>query len=237
MDYFEGDRALSESTELGGEFNASGDFPGGGTPVFRSKRADLPIDVRAMQGVWLLLGSLGVFFFSSIILYVVYIALRLQSERAITQRLVLPWSFIPSTLLLVGVSVCLELGLRAARRDRHRLVKKLVVAACAMGIGFLFVQSDGMNRLLIGLADAPTRNESAYGYTFILAFLHAAHVVGGVVGLWWTARNALADRYDHERTVGLWFCTLYWHFLDIVWVLLLVSFWIALVLVNGRIGS
>jgi cytochrome c oxidase subunit 3 len=106
-----------------------------------------------------------------------------------------------------------------------------------MGIGFLFVQSDGMNRLLIGLADAPTRNESAYGYTFILAFLHAAHVVGGVIGLWWTARNALADRYDHERTIGLRFCAVYWHFLDIVWLLLLVSFWIALTLVNGRIGN
>lgn len=228
---------MSESIETGGEFSASGDVPGGSSQVLRARRADLPIDVRAMQGVWLLLGSLGVFFFASILLYVVYIALRLQSDRAITQRLVLPWSFLPSTVLLVGVSVCLELGLRAARRDRHRVVKKLVAAACAMGIGFLFVQSDGMNRLLIGLADAPTRNESAYGYTFILAFLHAAHVVGGVVGLWWTARNALADRYDHERTVGLWFCTLYWHFLDIVWLMLLVSFWIALVLVNGRIGA
>ncbi len=203
----------------------------------RSRRQDLPVDARAMQGVWLLIGSLGVFFFASILLYVVYIAMRLQSERAITQRLILPWSFLPSTLLLIGVSVCLEWGLRAARRDRHVQVRRLVVAACVMGIGFLFVQSDGMNRLLIGLADAPTRNESAYGYTFILAFLHAAHVVGGVIGLWWTARNALADRYDHERTIGLRFCAVYWHFLDIVWLLLLVSFWIALTLVNGRIGN
>ncbi|MEK0424263.1 MAG: Cytochrome c oxidase polypeptide [Planctomycetota bacterium] len=160
--------------------------------------------------------------------------MRVQSQHAITQRMSLPWSFIPSTLLLIGVSLFLELAYRAAKRDRLLRVKQMAIGACIMGIGFLFIQSDGMKRLLDGLADAPTRNESAYGYTFILVFLHAAHVVGGAIGLWWTARNALANRYDHERNIGLKVCTLYWHFLDIVWVLLLISFWIALVLVNAK---
>lgn len=194
----------------------------------------LPTDARATQGIWLFIGSLAVFFVSSILLYVVYIAMRVQSDHAITQRMTLPWSFIPSTLFLAGVSVCLELAYRAAKRDRLLRVKQMAIGACIMGIGFLFIQSDGMKRLLDGLADAPTRNESAYGYTFILVFLHAAHVVGGAIGLWWTARNALANRYDHERNIGLKVCTLYWHFLDIVWLLLLVSFWIALVLVNAK---
>lgn len=200
-----------------------------------SRPQTLPADARAMQGVWLLLASLGVFFFSSILLYVVYVYMRVNSDRAITQRFELPWSFLPSTLLLIGVSVCLELAYRSAKRDRFQSVKRLTVAACVMGIGFLFVQSDGMKRLLDGLSDAPTRNESAYGYTFVLAFLHAAHVVGGVIGLWWTARNAIGNRYDHERSFGLRFCTLYWHFLDAVWVILIISFWIALSLVNAQI--
>lgn len=200
-----------------------------------AKPQALPVDARAMQGVWLLLVSLGVFFFSSILLYVVYVYLRVEGEHSITQRFDLPWSFLPSTLLLIGVSVCLEMAYRGAKRDRFEAVQKLTIAACVMGIGFLFVQSDGMKRLLDGLADAPTRSESAYGYTFVLAFLHAAHVVGGVVGLWWTARNALRHRYDHERSFGLKFCTLYWHFLDIVWLILILSFWIALRLVNAQI--
>jgi cytochrome c oxidase subunit 3 len=194
----------------------------------------LPADVRASQGIWLLIGSLAVFFVSSILLYVIYIAMRVQSDHSITQRMTLPWSFIPSTVLLIGVSVCLELAYRAARKDQLAVVKRMAIGACAMGIGFLFIQSDGMKRLLDGLADAPTRNESAYGYTFILVFLHAAHVVGGAIALWWTARNALANRYDHERNIGLKVCTLYWHFLDVVWFFLLISFWIAVVLVNSK---
>ncbi|MCE2801374.1 MAG: cytochrome c oxidase subunit 3 [Planctomycetaceae bacterium] len=206
----------------------------GSQPPSSGRSSVLPSDARATQGIWLFIGSLAVFFISSILLYVVYIAMRVQSQHAITQRMSLPWSFIPSTLLLVGVSLFLELAYRAAKRDRLLRVKQMAIGACVMGIGFLFIQSDGMKRLLDGLADAPTRNESAYGYTFILVFLHAAHVVGGAIGLWWTARNALANRYDHERNIGLKVCTLYWHFLDIVWVLLLISFWIALVLVNAK---
>jgi cytochrome c oxidase subunit 3 len=199
-----------------------------------SKPQSLPVDARAQQGIWLLLASLGIFFFASILLYVVYVYMRVTSDSGFTQRFTLPWSFLPSTLLLLGVSICLELAYRGARRDRFGHVKAYTVTACVMGLGFLAVQSDGMKRLLDGLADSPTRNESAYGYTFVLAFLHAAHVVGGMIGLWWTARNAMRNAYDHERSIGLRFCTLYWHFLDLVWLILIASFWVTMWLVNAR---
>jgi cytochrome c oxidase subunit 3 len=199
-----------------------------------SKSKLLPVEARASQGVWLFLASLAIFFLASMLLYVVYISLRVQGDSPFTQRLTLPWSFLPSTILLLGVSFCLEIAYRAARRDRHAEVKKYVLAGCAMGLGFLAIQSDGMERLLRGLSEATSRNESAYGYTFILVFLHAAHVVGGMFGLWVTARNAMRNAYDHERSIGLRFCTLYWHFLDLVWVALLASFWIAIWFVNTK---
>jgi len=199
-----------------------------------SKPQLLPVEARTVQGIWLFLASLGIFFFASILLYVVYVYLRVSGDNAFTQRLTLPWSFLPSTILLVGVSLCLELAYRGAKRDQLRLVKLYVMAALAMGIGFMAIQSDGMKRLIDGMAAASSRSESAYGYTFILVFLHAAHVIGGMVGLWVTARNALRNSYDHERSVGLRFCTLYWHFLDAVWFILIASFWIALWLVNSK---
>jgi cytochrome c oxidase subunit 3 len=199
-----------------------------------SKPQALPVEARASQGIWLLLASLGIFFVASIILYVVYVYMRVTSDSGFTQRLSMPWSFIPSTFLLLGVSICLELAYRGARRDRLAQVKAYTIAASMMGIGFLAIQSDGMKRLIEGLSEATSRSESAYGYTFILVFLHAAHVVGGMIGLWITTRQAMKNAYDHERSIGLRFCTLYWHFLDIVWIILIGSFWVALWLVNSR---
>jgi len=58
------------------------------------------------------------------------------------------------------------------------------------------------------------------------------HVVGGVFGLVQVVFQARRDKYDHERCFGLQFCTLYWHFLDLVWVFLIASFLITGYLVN-----
>jgi cytochrome c oxidase subunit 3 len=102
-----------------------------------------------MQGVWLFLTSLTIFFVSSILLYVVYVAMRVAPESGLkAQSFVLPKSFLPSTFLLVGISVSLEFALRAAKRDRNAEVKQATLAALVMGILFMAIQSEGMYRLI-----------------------------------------------------------------------------------------
>ncbi len=194
----------------------------------------LPQDVRAMQGVWLFLLTLGVFFISSILLFILYVALRLSPAAGLRpQPFYLPRSFFPSTLLLIGVSGALEWALRAARRDRSNDVRIATIAALVMGILFVVVQSEGMVKLVVAALKVTSSRNSAYALTFVLAFVHAMHVVGGIIGLVATVLNAIKDKYDHERNFGLRFCTLYWHFLDVVWVLLMACFIITSILVNG----
>lgn len=194
----------------------------------------LPQDVRAMQGVWLFLLTLGVFFISSILLFILYVALRLSPAAGLRpQPFYLPRSFFPSTLLLIGVSGALEWALRAARRDRSNDVRIATIAALVMGILFVVVQSEGMVKLVVAALKVTSSRNSAYSLTFVLAFVHAMHVVGGIIGLVATVLNAIKDKYDHERNFGLRFCTLYWHFLDVVWVLLMACFIITSILVNG----
>lgn len=193
----------------------------------------LPQDVRAMQGVRLFLLTLGIFFFSSILLFILYVALRISPEAGLrAQPFYLPRSFFPSTLLLIGVSGALEWALRAARRDRSNDVRIASIAALVMGILFMLVQSEGMVILVVAASKVTSSRNSVYALTFVLAFVHAMHVVGGIIGLVATVCNANSDKYDHERHFGLRFCTLYWHFLDVVWVLLMACFVIAGMLVN-----
>ena len=186
-----------------------------------------------MQGVWLFLTSLTIFFVSSILLYVVYVAMRVAPESGLkAQSFVLPKSFLPSTFLLVGISVSLEFALRAAKRDRNAEVKQATLAALVMGILFMAIQSEGMYRLIYAASIATTSKNSTYALAFVLALLHALHVVGGVFGLVRVVFQARQDKYDHERYFGLRFCTLYWHFLDVVWLFLIVSFLVTSMLVN-----
>jgi cytochrome c oxidase subunit III len=199
------------------------------------KPQGLPQDVRAMQGVWLFLLTLSIFFVSSILLFILYLTLRLVPEIGLArQTFLLPKSFLPSTLLLVGVSGALEWALRAAKKDRLNEVRIATVAALVLGMFFMAIQSEGMYRLVLAASQVQSSRNSLYAMTFVLALLHALHVIGGIVGLVAAVFNAGRERYDHERNFGLRFCTLYWHFLDIVWVLLMACFIIASAMVNSN---
>ena len=63
------------------------------------------------------------------------------------------------------------------------------------------------------------------GMVFALAFLHALHVVGGVAALLLVVIRTWNRFYDHERNWGIRFAAQYWHFLDLVWLMMLAAFW------------
>lgn len=184
----------------------------------------MPEDRRARQGAWLLIASLGVFFFSSMFLYVVYIYLRLQGSGFDRFPLKLPISFVASTLLLIGISITLHFSVAAARSDRYFQLIQLLAISLAMAIGFFVVQFDGMSWLVKEVWRIDDAGSNAYAFTFLLALIHALHVVGGLVAMIWVFVNAIRGKYDHERNYGIQFCGLYWHFLDVVWILMLCSF-------------
>jgi cytochrome c oxidase subunit 3 len=60
-----------------------------------------------------------------------------------------------------------------------------------------------------------------------MAFLHALHVIGGMGFLGFVMVQAARQRYDHERHWTVDNCASYWHFLDAVWIIMLVTFFIA----------
>ncbi|RPJ46772.1 MAG: heme-copper oxidase subunit III, partial [Candidatus Latescibacterota bacterium] len=73
-------------------------------------------------------------------------------------------------------------------------------------------------------ADAPS---GLFGFTFyMLTGLHAAHVIGGLGALALTAARAGQGRYTPESRAGVDACAVYWHFLDVVWIVLFAVLWI-----------
>jgi cytochrome c oxidase subunit 3 len=63
-----------------------------------------------------------------------------------------------------------------------------------------------------------------YGMSFTLSFIHALHVFGGMIFLGFVIKNAYLERYDHERHWTVDNCASYWHFLDVVWACMLITF-------------
>lgn len=56
---------------------------------------------------------------------------------------------------------------------------------------------------------------------FLATGFHGLHVLGGVVAMWFVlARSLMTRTHTHEQTVGAHVVSYYWHFVDVIWILL-----------------
>ncbi|MFG0286655.1 MAG: cytochrome c oxidase subunit 3 [Rhodopirellula sp. JB044] len=181
----------------------------------------LPTDLRYRQGGWLFLGTLLVFFLSSLLLYGIYAASRQGDPQT---AVALPASFLLSTGLLIGISGLVHFSTRAVRRSRRFTTAALLLVSAIVAVAFMMIQYESMLELLRGPAMQGGTGKGVAGMVVVLAFLHALHVAGGVVSLCIVGIRAALGKYDHERYWPVDFAAHYWHFLDLVWLCMLATF-------------
>jgi len=188
----------------------------------RSTVAELPSDIRARLGAWWFIGSLVIFFFSSILMYGIYAYSRRDDPF---RDAPLPLSFLASTICLIAISAMVHQATIAVRRDRWSKTSWLLSTSTVVAIVFLAVQVFAMLEMLDETVGAAGNGRGVVGMVVVLAFLHALHVAGGVISLAIVAVGAAVGKYDHERHFAVDFAAQYWHFLDIVWLVMLAAFW------------
>ena len=186
-------------------------------------------DRRNEQGAWLFIISLAVFFFSCVLLYAIYVVIRVAPPGGLSQPFVLPINFITTTVVLIAISICLHLSVGAIRRERRVDVWRYIIIAGILNLVFFGMQSTGMLTMIHRLQESTQQDRSLYGFTFLMVLIHALHVVGGTAGLVFVMFGLSREAYDHERYWPIKFCALYWHFLDVVWILMLGCFALAAV--------
>ncbi len=199
---------------------------------------------------YLFIGSLAMFFVASLATYVI---VRTQAFRPIVPEgydqpelviehgsggsaipglieyipLKVPFSFWVSTGLMQLTSIFLQRSCWLVHRERQREFRRWLMYAWVSAIVFVAVQAIGMDELLTGHFQRNDGSTKAYGMSFTLAFLHALHVVGGLIFLGFIIFQAFRNRYDHERHWAVDHCAAYWHFLDVVWISMLMVFVLA----------
>lgn len=169
-------------------------------------------------GVWLFLAALGMLFASSMLAYVI---IRLQQGTLAGAGSVhLPGLLWVSTLVILTSSATMHGALSAVRLERQHRFRSLIVATLVLALLFVIVQVPAMAALLRAHYANQAQNLHVYGLVFFLILLHALHVVGGVAGLVRVAIYAHLGRYDHESHAPVRHIAMYWHFLDIVWIVM-----------------
>jgi cytochrome c oxidase subunit 3 len=171
-------------------------------------------------GMAILLVTLGVLFAASIVLYLV---IRLSAGAPPVALPPLPRSLWLSTALIVVSSVTIQLARGAARRGQGGLLRGGLVLTLLLGAAFLVCQVvswQPMIEVYRTLLNADPPRPFYVGSFFLLTGLHGAHVLGGLVPLGIITARAFAGRYTPQAHAGVAYTTMYWHFLDVVWVVL-----------------
>jgi cytochrome c oxidase subunit III len=188
-------------------------------PVANAKSQHVPAKAQTIA-MWLFLAALAMLFGATMVGYFI-VRSRQGATAAGAGGLQLPRTLWISTALMLAGSVTIHFAVNAARRERQQELRRHLGMTCVFAVLFVIVQTPAMVALLTRHRElAASQGVLLYGLIFFLILVHALHVLGGVVGLGLTTANALRGRYDHENYTGVRSAAMYWHFLDVVWIIM-----------------
>jgi heme/copper-type cytochrome/quinol oxidase subunit 3 len=128
------------------------------------------------------------------------------------------------TLLLLSSSAVLVWGERGIKRGQPRRLVAGLLGTLALAAAFLMLfASEYHDKLREFRPDG-----SAYASIFYTATsLHGVHVVVGMLLLTYTLVRALRGHFTATHRTGVAVTTLYWHFVGVVWLTIVTTFYLA----------
>ena len=147
-----------------------------------------------------------------------------QVPEALAERFNLhaePWFAGALTVILITSSFTCQFGVWAIRRDDRTGFVRNMAVTLVLGIVFLLGQLYDYSTIGFGISDTP------FGTTFYtLTGFHGAHVFGGAVMLSVVLYRGLAGQFSSRHHDAVEATSLYWHFVDVVWIALFSTLYI-----------
>jgi len=183
-------------------------------------------DIRLLGFVFFLISDC--ILFSSFIFAYVYLRTSAPAWPPFVNGHQLPWfdtAFAAlNSVVLFGSGVTMHFALENWKYLNRRKFFMWLIATIALGIGFLLGQAHEWTGVLHdGVSWTGTTMGTAF---FTLTGMHGFHVFIGVVYLTVLAIQARRGVYTGSKYFGLTAGTLYWHFVDVIWVALFFLFYL-----------
>lgn len=138
----------------------------------------------------------------------------------------LPTAFVFSTLAILLSSISFHLALRAQRANDRNLTTTMLLVTLLLGLSFIFLQFKGFSQVVeSGYFFTGSQSSVTTSFLYIMVLVHVAHLVGGIFSLFIVIYNHFKQKYSATQTLGIELSAMYWHFMDIIWILLFLFFY------------
>ncbi|RKR14117.1 cytochrome c oxidase subunit 3 [Maribacter vaceletii] len=133
----------------------------------------------------------------------------------------LPSSFYISTAILIVSSLTYILARRAIKKSQTKNGTILLFTTLALGIIFIVLQFNGFSEMVAqGYYFTGPTSSVKMSYVFLIAMVHIVHVVAGIISLVVVLYNQIKGKYNSDNMLGVILGASFWHFLDLLWVYL-----------------
>jgi heme/copper-type cytochrome/quinol oxidase subunit 3 len=167
-------------------------------------------------GMWAFLGSECLFFGSLISTYLLYRGRSVQGPFP-ADVYDIPYTSVSSGVLLMS-SLTMVLALNGIQRGDQRRLRIWLLATALLGMTFLGGQ---VFEFTVFVKEGLTISRNLFGSSFfVLTGFHGAHVTVGVLMLLVLFGMSLAGRLPQTQSERVELVGLYWHFVDIVWIVI-----------------
>ena len=166
--------------------------------------------------MWLFLASDVMFFGAFISTYLIYRGKSLVGPYP-SQVLDIPITTV-STFILLMSSLAMVLALHYLKENEKNKATLWILGVVFLGVIFMGFQFYEFNHFAhLGL----TPRTNIFGTTFfILTGLHGGHVTIGIIWLAFLAYGSYKGTLRSDNALDLEIAGLYWHFVDIVWIII-----------------
>ncbi|MEO0340698.1 MAG: cytochrome c oxidase subunit 3 [Bacteroidota bacterium] len=136
----------------------------------------------------------------------------------------LPNVFFVNTAVILLSSLTAHMAYRSYIKGNGQMYRLLLVVTFMLGLSFVALQYQGwlaMKEIGVELTTNPSGS-----FIYVISGVHVAHVLGGLAALAIALLHAytLPYKVTEKRKLRFEMTLIYWHFVDLLWVYLLVFF-------------
>ncbi|WP_372474591.1 heme-copper oxidase subunit III [Capnocytophaga sp. ARDL2] len=137
----------------------------------------------------------------------------------------LPSAFTISTVIILLSSVSFHLALKAIKNNERSKTTSLLLVTLALGIAFIVCQFVGFGQIIDqGYYFTGSESTITTSFLYVVVIVHIGHLIGGLIALLTVIYNHFKQKYFKGQTFGIELATIFWHFLDFLWLYLFLFF-------------